>query len=38
VEVAPSLPSINEPHELDEVLALLRDNPEQRDLLASISS
>jgi 3-deoxy-manno-octulosonate cytidylyltransferase (CMP-KDO synthetase) len=38
VEVAPSLPSINEPHELDEVLALLRDNPEQRDLLSSVTS
>ena len=34
VEVTPSLPSINEPHELDEVLALLEADPEQQSLLA----
>lgn len=36
VEVEPSLPSINEPHELDEVLAMLRSDPEQQALLATI--
>lgn len=37
VEVAPSLPSINEPHELDEVLHLLSMDPEQQQLLQATS-
>lgn len=36
VEVYPSLPSINEPHELDEVLNCLNKNPEQIKLLKKI--
>lgn len=36
VEVAPSLPSINEPHELNEVLASFQSDAEQQALLAKI--
>lgn len=36
VEVDPSLPSINEPHELDEVLYCLNKNTEQKKLLKQI--
>jgi len=35
VEVSPSLPSINEPHELEEVLSLLRSDPEQQQILGT---
>ena len=38
VDVSPSLPSINEPHEVDIVLDYLRDNEEQQALLNQILS
>jgi 3-deoxy-manno-octulosonate cytidylyltransferase (CMP-KDO synthetase) len=37
VPVAPSLPSVNEPHEADVVLEYIRQDPEQKDLLEKIS-
>jgi 3-deoxy-manno-octulosonate cytidylyltransferase (CMP-KDO synthetase) len=37
VPVAPSLPSVNEPHEADVVLEYIRGNAEQADLLRKIS-
>lgn len=37
VPVAPSLPSVNEPHEADVVLQYIRQNPEQKALLERIS-
>jgi 3-deoxy-manno-octulosonate cytidylyltransferase (CMP-KDO synthetase) len=37
VSVAPSLPSVNEPHEANVVLEYIRQNPEQKSLLEKIS-
>lgn len=37
VSVAPSLPSVNEPHDLEHVLNYLKDNTEQLNLLDSVT-
>jgi 3-deoxy-manno-octulosonate cytidylyltransferase (CMP-KDO synthetase) len=36
VEVSPALPSVNEPHELEEVLHCLRNDQEQQRLLSTV--